>query len=113
VVVVGRGHGGAREWAADDLRLGRPAVARERLKSRLVEVPWSLPARELLAQAQRADGHPEEAGRWGFLVEGASTSAERAAFERQPLPAPVGTRTRPRRHQHAHSPAVASRPGRR
>jgi len=80
--VAGRQHGGARERAADDLRAGRPAVARERLKGYLVEVPWSLPARELLAQAQRIDGHPEEAGRWGFLVEGASTPAERAAFER-------------------------------
>jgi len=76
-----RGRGGAYERAADDLRAGRLAIARERLKGYLVEVPWSLPARELLAQAQRIDGHPEEAGRWGFLVQGASRSSERAAFE--------------------------------
>jgi hypothetical protein len=38
-------------------------------------------ARRLLAHAYRVDGHADEAGRWGYLDEGAATDAERAAYE--------------------------------
>jgi hypothetical protein len=39
-------------------------------------------ARRLLADLYRADGHPDEAGRWGYLLERGATPAERAAYER-------------------------------
>ncbi|MEJ5914701.1 DUF6584 family protein [Pseudokineococcus sp. 1T1Z-3] len=64
-----------------DLRAGRTTTARTRLKSYLVNVPRSTPARALLAHAYRIDDHLDEAGRWGYLSPTASTAAERAAYE--------------------------------
>jgi len=38
-------------------------------------------ARRLLAELYRADGHPDEAGRWGYLLRSGATTAERTAYE--------------------------------
>jgi hypothetical protein len=39
-------------------------------------------ARRLLTELYRADGHADEAGRWGYLLTDGATTAERAAYER-------------------------------
>ncbi len=39
-------------------------------------------ARRLLTELYRADGHLDEAGRWGYLLLDGATAAERAAYER-------------------------------
>jgi len=67
--------------AHTDLRAGHTTAARTRLKSYLVNVPRSTPARALLAHAYRLDGHLDEAGRWGYLSPTSSTAAERAGYE--------------------------------
>jgi Tfp pilus assembly protein PilF len=73
--------------AQADLVRGDTAAARHRLKSYLVDRSTCMDARRLLAHAYRVDGHADEAGRWGYLDEGAATDAERAAYEhRWPWP---------------------------
>lgn len=60
-----------------------PTVARaerSRLRQHLHRHPEDLEARAALAANHRAAGHADQAGRWGLLVPGASTSAERQAF---------------------------------
>jgi hypothetical protein len=39
-------------------------------------------ARRLLTELYRADGHADEAGRWGYLLRDGATTEERAAYER-------------------------------
>lgn len=39
-------------------------------------------ARRLLADLYRADGYPDEAGRWGYLLADGSTAEERATYDR-------------------------------
>ena len=53
---------------------------RSRLRQHLHRHPEDLEARAALAANHRVAGHADQAGRWGLLVPGASTSAERQAF---------------------------------
>lgn len=64
-----------------DLAEGDTPKARHRLKGFLVDRPDSMEARRLLAEAYRADGYADEAGRWGYLDADAATADERAAYE--------------------------------
>jgi hypothetical protein len=73
---------GAIERALTDMEHGQRARARRRLKSYLVGHPTSMDARRLLAELYRADGHSDEAGRWGYLLRDGATAAERTAYER-------------------------------
>jgi hypothetical protein len=57
-------------------------VERSRLRQHLHHHPADREARAALAANHRAAGHADQAGRWGLLVPGASTSAERQAFAR-------------------------------
>lgn len=68
--------------ALRDLERGDRRQARQRLKSHLVSKPASMEARRLLAELYRADGYPDEAGRWGYLLADGATANERAAYER-------------------------------
>lgn len=70
------------ERARTELEGGDARLARERLRSWLVEYPHDREARRLLAVAYRDDGQPTEAGRWGYLVGPDATERERRAFER-------------------------------
>jgi len=72
---------GAVERAVAEAAAGRTQLARRRLKSYLVNRSDDLDARALLAGLYRADGHRDEAGRWGWF--GAATADEVAAYERQ------------------------------
>jgi hypothetical protein len=72
----------AIERALADLTHGDRHQARVRLKGYLVNKPASMTARRLLADVYRADGYWDEAGRWGYLLEGGATPKERAAYER-------------------------------
>ena len=71
---------GAVGRAVADARDGDRALARRRLRDRLRVRPTDLAARRLLAQLYRADGYRDQAGRWGYLVPGVTTGAERNAF---------------------------------
>jgi hypothetical protein len=73
---------GAIARALTDMEHGQRARARRRLKSYLVGHPTSMDARRLLAELYRADGHSDEAGRWGYLLREGATTAERTAYER-------------------------------
>jgi hypothetical protein len=73
---------GAIERALADMEHGHRSRARRRLKSYLVNHPTSMDARRLLTELYRADRHPDEAGRWGYLLRDGATTAERAAYER-------------------------------
>jgi len=55
-------------------------AARGRLRQRLHREPGDLAAREELARLHRAAGQPDQAGRWGLLVPGLATAAEKQAF---------------------------------
>ncbi len=70
------------ERAQADLASGDVRKARDRLKGLLRTYPYSHEVRGLLADAYRRDGHPSEAGRWGYLVGPHATDLERAGFER-------------------------------
>jgi hypothetical protein len=74
--------GSALERARHDAEEGRLWLARHRLKGYLVDRPGSLQARRLLAELYRRDGYPDQAGRWGYLVDGGATDRERMLFER-------------------------------
>lgn len=69
------------ERARAELEAGDARLARERLRSWIVEHPRDREARRLLARAYREDDQPTEAGRWGYLVGPDATAAERRAFE--------------------------------
>ena len=71
----------AVDRAVEDAAAGRTRLARRRLKSHLVNRSDDLAARALLAELYRADGHRDEAGRWGWF--GAATPDEVAAYEHQ------------------------------
>jgi hypothetical protein len=68
--------------AKADVQAGDFARARLRLRGYLVNDPTSREARLLLADLYRRDGYPDEAGRWGYLFPDASSTMERAAYER-------------------------------
>ncbi len=72
----------AIERALADVTRGDRHKARVRLKSYIVNKPASMTARRLLADLYRADGYPDEAGRWGYLLEGWATAEERTAYEK-------------------------------
>jgi hypothetical protein len=67
--------------ARQDAANGDLHRARRRLKGYLVSKPDDLDARAELAALYRADGHLDEAGRWGYLT--GATAAEKAAYEKQ------------------------------
>jgi hypothetical protein len=71
----------AVERARQDAANGHLRAARHRLKGYLVSRPDDLGARAELAALYRADGHLDEAGRWGYLS--GATAAEKAAYEKQ------------------------------
>ena len=54
--------------------------ARSRLRQRIHRDPGDTAARAELAQLHRDAGHADQAGRWGLLVPGWTTPAERRAF---------------------------------
>jgi len=68
--------------AVADASANRRAEARQRLKGYLVAHPESMAARKLLTELYRADQHPDEAGRWGYLLRDVATPSERASYER-------------------------------
>lgn len=72
---------GALDRARADASAGDYRAARRRLQSYLVNRPDSLDARLMLVELYRQEGHLDEAGRWGYLIGGAATEAERRAFE--------------------------------
>jgi hypothetical protein len=55
-------------------------IERSRLRQHLHHHPADREARAALAANHRTAGHPDQAGRWGLLVPGCSTPAERRAF---------------------------------
>jgi hypothetical protein len=93
-------HRTALEKALIDLARGDLAKARRRLTNYLVDKPEVLDARSLLAEVYRREGYPDQAGRWGYLVEGGSTAAERELYER--ACAHRAPRTTPQRHVLTH-----------
>lgn len=74
--------GDAISRAVDDASANRRTEARQRLKGYLVAHPESMVARQFLAELYRADQHPDEAGRWGYLLRDFATPIERASYER-------------------------------
>lgn len=74
--------GDAIRRAVIDALANRRAEARQRLKSYLVAHPESMAARKLLAEVYRADQHPDEAGRWGYLLRDVASATERASYEK-------------------------------
>jgi hypothetical protein len=64
-----------------DLSLGRPHLARQRLRTLLAIDPDDLEVRELLASVYRQTGNLVEAGRWAYLSPQLRPD-ELAAFER-------------------------------
>lgn len=74
---------GALARAQLDAENGNHRVARQRLTGYLVNRPDSLEARLMLVDLYRRGGQLDEAGRWGYLIGGAATEAERRAFERR------------------------------
>ncbi|SDU92624.1 hypothetical protein SAMN04488544_2077 [Microlunatus sagamiharensis] len=71
----------AVDRAVADAAAGRTQLARRRLQGYLVDRSDDLDARALLAGLYRADGHRDEAGRWGWF--GAADPEEVAAYEHQ------------------------------
>jgi hypothetical protein len=66
----------ARAAVAD----GRTRDALETLRARLRAHPDEVDVRQELAEMYRTMGHPDQAGRWGSLIPGWSTRAEKNAF---------------------------------
>ncbi|WP_127571286.1 DUF6584 family protein [Georgenia faecalis] len=67
--------------AEEDLRAGRTALARQRIRGLVASMPERLDLRERLAQVYRAEGDLAQAGRWSYLSE-YRYPAEEAAFGR-------------------------------
>ncbi len=73
---------------AELVAAGELVDARRRLRDLLGETPQRLDVRERLAEVYRLQGHPEQAGRWGFLspdVTPAEVIAFRKAFQGDPI----------------------------
>ena len=66
----------ARELVAD----GKQREAILLLRARVHAAPTSQDERRAFAQLYRELGHPDQAGRWGILIEGFTTAEERADF---------------------------------
>lgn len=71
----------AIDRALADTSIGNRTEARTRLKGYIVNRPDSMEARRLLMELYRVDGYPDEAGRWGYLIQDGATPEERAAYE--------------------------------
>jgi hypothetical protein len=72
--------GSAIADARDALATGRTQDGLAILKARLRAHPDEMDVRRELAEAYRAIGHPDQAGRFGLLIPGWSSQAEHDAF---------------------------------
>ncbi|PWC07226.1 DUF6584 family protein [Mycetocola zhujimingii] len=64
------------------IRVGKPSAARQALKAAVRAQPDSRPLRLLLAELYREIDCPDQAGRWGILVDGWTTPREQDRLAR-------------------------------